>query len=280
VGSQSGAARDGTRDQPDERDRGRSETPARPSLRDLTDFAAASESGLALVYAVLDALVAEFALDDAAIVLDPPGLGRHVFRAHRRPLTEDDEHLLRAAPGLYTRPPLDTRDVDTPTLLATCVLAFRLDLMRYDAWHDPLTGLDDRRSFERLLDMAVARSTRYGWPFTLTLVDLDDLKEINDREGHLAGDAALRELGERFRRALRFGDNAARIGGDEFAMLLPDTAPDQVPALVERIRTAPGFSSPCPSFSYGTAQCPDEADDPRGLFALADERLYEAKRSR
>ena len=60
--------------------------------------------------------------------------------------------------------------------------------MRYDAWHDPLTGLYDRRSFDRLLEMAVARSVRYGWQFTLVMLDLDDLKVINDREGHAAGD--------------------------------------------------------------------------------------------
>ncbi len=69
----------------------------------------------------------------------------------------------------------------------------------------------------------------------------------------------MRGLGERFRRTLRFGDNAGRIGGDEFAMILPNTEPDLVPALLDRVRRADGVDSACPAFSYGVAQCPQEA---------------------
>jgi diguanylate cyclase (GGDEF)-like protein len=150
-------------------------------------------------------------------------------------------------------------------------------VLRYDAWHDPITGMFNRLSFDRLLEMAISRSNRYGWSFTLVLLDLDHFKEINDREGHPAGDASLRELGERFRGALRFGDNAARIGGDEFAMILPNTGADQVPALLDRVRSAPGFERECPSFSFGVAECPQEANDLDTLIKLADKRLYEAK---
>jgi diguanylate cyclase (GGDEF)-like protein len=165
-------------------------------------------------------------------------------------------------------------------MLSLCVLALRLDVLRYDAWHDPLTGLFDRRSFDRLLRMAIARSTRYGWPFTLVMLDLDHFKTINDEQGHQAGDAVLRDLGERFRRALRFGDNAGRIGGDEFAMILPNTSPDGIELLMERVRTAEGFERPAPAFSYGWAQIPDDASDQEELMAAADRRLYEAKASR
>ena len=154
-------------------------------------------------------------------MLEEPGLGRQVFCAGRRPLGAADEELLVAAPGLYTQPALENHGFDRSLMLSLCALALRLDVLRYDAWHDPLTGLYDRRSFDRLLEMAISRSNRYGWPFTLVMLDLDHFKQINDHEGHPAGDASLRELGERFRRALRFGDNAARIGGDEFAMILP-----------------------------------------------------------
>src|SRR5262249_15879580 len=200
---------------------------------DFVSLATTSESGLALIYKALDALVEQYELDDAAVVIEEPTLGRQVFRAGRRPLGLDAEQLLVSPPGLYSRPALDP-SFDRSILLSLCVLALRFDVSRYDAWHDALTGLYDRRSFDRLLEMAIARSTRYGWPFTLVLLDLDHFKNINDQHGHQAGDAALRDLGERFRRALRFGDNAGRIGGDEFAMILPNTETDLVPALLDR----------------------------------------------
>lgn len=242
---------------------------------------ATSDSGLGIIYRALDGLVEAHALTDAAIVIDEPGLGRQVFRAGRKPLDDPaDETLLTAAPGLYTEPPLPPAAVDVTLLTGLCVVALRMEVLRYDSWHDALTSLFDRRSFDRLLEMSVARSTRYHWPFTLVVIDLDGLKEINDTEGHAAGDRALQALGDRFRRVLRFGDNAARIGGDEFAVILPNTDPDDVPMLLERIGSTQLGDRPCPPFSYGVAQCPVEADDVQELFKLADSRLYEAKAAR
>jgi diguanylate cyclase (GGDEF)-like protein len=244
---------------------------------DLGASVATMESGLALIYRVLDDLVEQFGLEDAAIVLDEPSMGRQVFYAGRRPLRRGDDDLLTAEPGLYTQPKVDDQSFDRNLFLALCTLALRLDAQRYDAWHDPLTGLHDRRSFDRLLEEAVARSNRYGWRFTLVMLDLDHFKLVNDHGGHQAGDAVLRDLGERFRRALRFGDNAGRIGGDEFAMILPNTEPDLVPALLDRVRNADGFERECPAFSFGVAQCPQDASDFEDLVRLADQRLYEAK---
>ena len=241
---------------------------------------ASNESGMALVYEALDEIVTEFSLDDAAIVIEDPGLGRQVFRAGRRRLDGDDLSLLDAEPGLYTDPPIAEGAIDPSLIMSLCTVALRMDLLRHDSWHDPLTGLYDRRSAERLLSMSVARSVRYRWPFTLVVIDLDYLKQINDSLGHSAGDAALIALAERFRRALRYGDNAARIGGDEFALILPDTTLADINALLERVANTRIGDEPCPGFSYGAAECPNEAEDPEALFNLADQRLLAAKAAR
>jgi diguanylate cyclase (GGDEF)-like protein len=238
---------------------------------------AANESGLAIIYRALEALVDAYELEDAAIVIDEPNLGRQVFRAGRRVLDVDDEALLAAPAGLYTEPALAEQDFDRGLITSLCLLALRMDILRYDAWHDPLTALYDRRSFDRLLEMAIARSRRYGWPFSLVLMDLDLLKQINDSEGHAAGDLAIRDLAERLRRGLRYGDNAARIGGDEFALILPNTEVAAVAHLLERVQGTPGLRADAPQFSWGGAACPDEAEDFDTLFNLADGRLLEDK---
>jgi len=242
----------------------------------LAELAHAHESGISLIYRALDDVVEHYELRDAAIVVEDAAVGRQVFRAGRRPL-DDGAELLEVATGLYTDPQLSEGALDEELLTNLCILALRIDLLRYDAWHDPLTGLYDRRSFDRLLENAIARSRRYGWPFTLVILDLDAFKALNDRDGHAAGDEALRSLADRFRRALRFGDDAARIGGDEFGLILPNTDPENVPALLDRVREADPDGG---TFSYGSAVCPTEADDFDTLFRLADERLYEAKKAR
>lgn len=247
----------------------------------LANQLASSVSGLGIIYEALDGLVEDHALSDAAVVIDGIGLGRQVFRTGRRPLDDPGgEALLDAPPGLYTDPPLPPDALDTGMVTSLCTVALRMEELRYDSWHDALTGLLVRRSFDRLLKMSVARSLRYHWPFTLVVIDVDNLKEINDAEGHAAGDAALRALGERFRQIVRFGDNAARIGGDEFALILPNTDPENVPMLLERIGASQIGERDCPPFSYGVAQCPNESDDLDGLLKLADSRLYEAKEAR
>jgi diguanylate cyclase (GGDEF)-like protein len=234
------------------------------------------QTGIGFVYRVLDALVAEFGLRDAALVVYEPGLGHQVFRAGRQVLCDGDAELLEKQPGVYTNPPLTPGQLEETPLLDLCSLALRLDLLRYDAWHDSLTGLYDRRSFDRLLDLSIARTRRYGWRFTLVILDINRFKALNDREGHAAGDAALRGLGEQLRRVLRFGDEAARIGGDEFALILPETDSSAVPGLVERIEGSE--DGPALSLSFGCASCPEEAENFDTLFRLADERLYASKK--
>lgn len=248
--------------------------PAATFGAELVSDLAADNAGLGLLYRTLDSLVDRFDLEDAVVVIDEPGLGRQVYRAGRRPIEDDETGLLLAPPGLYTEPEIDDPSFDPDLVTSLCTLAVRIELLRYDAWHDPLTGLYDRRSFDRLLEMAVGRSRRHSWPFTLALLDLDNFKALNDRFGHQAGDTALRELGGKLRRVLRVDDNAARIGGDEFALILPNTPPDAVPGLLDRLHTDDL------TFSYGIALCPDEANTVDDLYQLADGRLYQQKQQR
>src|SRR5436190_552122 len=109
------------------------------------------------------------------------------------------------------------------SFIASC-----LDRLHYESLHDPLTGLYNRRGFDEHLGAAISRSLRYGWSFGLVILDLDGFKAINDRLGHQGGDAVLRAVGERLRHGMRGGDIAARVGGDEFALLIHIDGPTSV----------------------------------------------------
>jgi diguanylate cyclase (GGDEF)-like protein len=147
--------------------------------------------------------------------------------------------------------------------------------LRFLADHDPLTRLLNRRAFVERLDGEVARAMRYGRSFALVLCDLDGFKELNDRDGHAAGDQALQLFARTLQSALRRGDDAFRIGGDEFAMLLAEAGREDAREVVGRVcAQAEGIRA-----SFGVASCPDHARETQTLFRLADMALYEAKRS-
>jgi diguanylate cyclase (GGDEF)-like protein len=241
---------------------------------------AAATSGIGFIYRCLGLIVERLEVRDALVVLDEPGVGHQVFQAGRRaPDGWSTPLALSAPPGVYTDPSVDEKAPALTTALALCQVAVRLDLARYDSLHDLLTGLYNRRCFEDLLAQAVGQARRYGWSFSLVLLDLDGFKRINDRHGHAAGDALLSRIGEELRLVLRRGDIAARFGGDELALILAATTADEVPLLIERLREglSTGLASEV-SFSIGVAACPEEADDPVHLKRLADERLYAHKR--
>lgn len=249
-------------------------------MQSLTEKLLERESGVAFIYEMLDLLGRHFHLRDSVMVVDESSMGRQLFRAKRALVTEhwDPQNVETAKVGLYPVPDSIPDDVASfATDLA--VLALRLDLLRHDATHDPLTGLLNRRSFERLLDQAVSRSERYGWSFALVLLDLNDFKIVNDTYGHDYGDQVIAAIGTELQQELRAGDVAARLGGDEFAVLLSEGNPAAIPSLLERLIEAP-FKAGLEvgvGFAYGVALSPQDASDAHKLYLVADSRLYDAK---
>lgn len=168
---------------------------------------------------------------------------------------------------------------------AALVSGRHLGELRFLADHDPLTRLLNRRAFVQRLDGEVARATRYGRSFGLIVADIDAFKQLNDRHGHAAGDAALIRFASVLTQALRRPDDAFRIGGDEFAVLLAEASDDDARAVVHRVQTLLEESdAPDPwlaelQASFGCASCPEDAHDAHTLFRLADEALYAAKRN-
>jgi diguanylate cyclase (GGDEF)-like protein len=144
---------------------------------------------------------------------------------------------------------------------------------------DPLTGLANHRQMVAVLDAEVRRSQRTGRPFALLVLDLDDLKSINDRYGHLVGSRALCRLATTLQGAVRAVDTAARFGGDEFAVILPETEETEARNLAVRIaeRLARDPESPPISASAGVAVSPQDGDTVEELIGAADSRLYSAK---
>lgn len=166
------------------------------------------------------------------------------------------------------------------------------DELRLMAATDPLTGLFNRRPFEQLGEKLVADAVRKGRPLTLLLLDADHFKQINDAFGHAVGDAVLKQLAATLHEQLRSADLIGRIGGEEFAALLPDTSPGHAMQVAERLRAAVegmGIQSlgiPVPArVSIGVAALEKidvVSSDPTELFAelirAADLAMYAAKR--
>lgn len=155
--------------------------------------------------------------------------------------------------------------------------------LQLNAATDALTGLYNRRLFEEYCDKEFNRAKRYGQHLALVLLDLHRLKEVNDRHGHLQGDQILQLAAATLRKNLRASDFAFRIGGDEFALLLPQSDPDQAATLCDRLRThfesesAPLKLEAAVTIDYGIAVHPQDGDTKEILLRLADERLYQLK---
>ena len=158
--------------------------------------------------------------------------------------------------------------------------------LRELAQADVKTGLMNAKEFEHAVDMEVARAERMRTPFSILMVDLDHLREINNAHGHLAGDVVIRGIAEVFREELRRYDIPARFGGDEFCILLPDTPPSEATRIAERIRAAvqerifmaEGTTAPLRvTVSIGLASSPEDATNRQELVHRADLAAYRAK---
>ena len=183
-------------------------------------------------------------------------------------------------------------------------LAQRLEVARHDALHDSLTGLGNHRSFYEELDRQLQVTRRYGVPVALLLIDLDDFKHVNDTAGHAAGDAVLASVGAFLNRYIRATDRAFRIGGDEFAVIMPHTDMNGGLVVAHRMlgmaleppagavqtgvtrvgavrpaiaRTGAAFARPV-SFSAGVSAVPVPAESRAELYAQADAALLWCKR--
>jgi diguanylate cyclase (GGDEF)-like protein len=164
------------------------------------------------------------------------------------------------------------RIIPQPELEAIADLALR----------DDLTGLFSRATFDNRLVDEVRRQSRYDTPVALLMADLDDFKALNDRRGHPVGDEALQQVSGLIERESRDVDLACRYGGEEFAVLLPQTSIKPAEQLAERLRAAieaEQLVGERLTVSIGVACCPAHAEDAAGLLRAADQALYEAKGS-
>ncbi|CDF83065.1 hypothetical protein PKB_1707 [Pseudomonas knackmussii B13] len=159
--------------------------------------------------------------------------------------------------------------------------------LEYLAGHDPLTGLFNRRQFDQLVKQELARCDRQPMPVSLLMIDLDHFKFINDRYGHPLGDEVIRHTANLLRKHTRSTDSVARLGGEEFLLLLPDSAVPQAMAIAEKLRKLleetplpmkDGLLYLTASFGIATLESGVSGTYER-LYATADQALYRAKAS-
>ena len=166
-------------------------------------------------------------------------------------------------------------------------LGSSLQQLRALALRDELTGLLNRRELHNLLQNEWLRSVRFRRPFSVGLADIDFFKRVNDGHGHLVGDRVICHVGQVLTATLRRLDRVARFGGEEFAILMPETGRKEAVIATERVRAAMA-QSPCViaeqgltipvTLSFGVAVSLEDAATPEEMIAAADKRLYDAKR--
>lgn len=155
--------------------------------------------------------------------------------------------------------------------------------LQVNAATDPLTGLHNRRLFDEYGEKELNRARRYAHNLAVVIMDLHKLKEVNDRLGHMRGDQVLQVAAQTLEKTLRQSDFAFRIGGDEFALLLPQTDPEQATTLCRRVRAQYETEMQTlrielgVTLDFGVAVYPQDGDTKPALMRVADERLYRLK---
>ncbi len=190
----------------------------------------------------------------------------------------------RSVPDGFTQVDLDMLTVLARYIAGAIEVARLHEQLKDLAATDPLTGLANRRVFLDRLAAELARARRRREPLSTSLLDLDGFKRINDTYGHSVGDAALRAAAQALLQSIRASDLAARFGGDEFTLLLPDTTMSQATEVLDRSgltdvswEEAPGTPIPL-HFSWGIASWPGDGEDANILLQAADARLYAMKK--
>jgi diguanylate cyclase len=180
---------------------------------------------------------------------------------------------------------LRARDYRRRLEMANSQLSSLNNELHEQATHDFLTGLLNRRAFSALLNNELERVKRYGGELSLAIVDIDHFKRVNDSRGHAVGDVALKFLADSISQRMRRSDALARLGGEEFALLMPNTAVAEAVRVVDRMRQAisaipvPELEPPLLlTFSAGVAAWRPGVGD-RALVNTADQALYAAKGS-
>ena len=165
--------------------------------------------------------------------------------------------------------------------------ALLLQKMSQLSMTDELTKLYNRRHFYKILEVEIERSNRYKRPLSLAILDIDRFKEYNDKFGHMGGDSVLKSLAAAMTSFLRKIDTSFRYGGDEFAVIMPETDSSKAKDILERVRLkwlhmpkieSFGLENPL-GFSAGIAEFPKNAETQNSLLFLADAALYSSKRS-
>jgi diguanylate cyclase (GGDEF)-like protein len=185
------------------------------------------------------------------------------------------ERIVDRVPTAYRLALLAAAGLAGGFALATLRERRRAQRAEAEALIDPLTGLANRRAFDRRLAEEWKRSERYGHPLGMLMLDLDGFKRLNDTRGHKEGDRVLREAASRIADRLRAVDLAARIGGDEFAALCPETSSEGLDALTQSLQRCLEGLPVGASIGY-TEREPDD-ENPLDLLTRADEAMYRQK---